>query len=801
MRKVLFAYFFLFALGYLFLDLHNSCYFTSADPEKNPEVLLEWLNSSRACVRSKAAFDLQNVWPLVKEAVPRLVELTKDPDDSVRWRSIAALGYIGVFTDEVKSAIYQAINDSNEITRVNTIFALSRMGYVPVENRDSLKPISDYRQGEKEFRVLLQGLKDPSNKVVYKTLIHLNSKQITDNSKELKAEFEDAILKLTKSSDPQIKGFALASYSKILDPEKIKSITKDYQTQLSDLQNSADPMMKRSAESAVALMEGKNYPILLQMKPEAAEKAEKNCKADSVKNSMDCHLYAELLLYRNQSDEAYKYLEMACPPNSTIASLSCEKLGDRERAKGNRSAAKSFYRRVAEIKGIRMDSPIKLGDMSKEEGDKKEACYWYMLGCAYKNEKACVSASACEGIEDLKKAKAFAAQTDYKIGQENFKAAEEARKNGKNEEARKLLEKSHENNFVLSTLELSRYWRRRGENEKAKSLLASRCNGLNHLPCINLGNIYEEERKFEKAREYYNLACLDNRDSCTDYLENMEARLGNREAAKKYLNLQCNEGWAHSKDRACETLKVLSNPTIAPEQLKVSCEKGSSTDCNSLGEIYKKQIEPDKALRYYKIPCDRENSVSACSGYTRYLLELYRWDEYKKKINELCLKNSVNCLQKATLLERLSDWKGALLEYQKFCLVEKSKLACSKMRRMIDGLYSIEDQKKIYSEYCDTKNDITSCIARGLIFGRESDPDNQKRYLTKAAEIAARLCQSSDAEACAVQGLILCATNDSQKGTVMFKNACKLNSRLCGRESNCANALSYMNESYTQNWN
>ena len=97
--------------------------------EREVSELLTELDSPRVCVRSQAALDLQKVGRNGAPAVPRLVELLKDKDDSVRWRSVAAIGHIGAWDDRSISAVCSAFDDPNETVRLNTLFALGILPY------------------------------------------------------------------------------------------------------------------------------------------------------------------------------------------------------------------------------------------------------------------------------------------------------------------------------------------------------------------------------------------------------------------------------------------------------------------------------------------------------------------------------------------------------------------------------------------------------------------------------------------------------------------------------------------------
>ena len=87
------------------------------------------LRSEISCVRSLAAYQVQQIGKPAADLVPRLIELTSDEDASVRWRSVAALGYVGVKSDSVEKALITALGDSNPNAVVNAMFSLTELQY------------------------------------------------------------------------------------------------------------------------------------------------------------------------------------------------------------------------------------------------------------------------------------------------------------------------------------------------------------------------------------------------------------------------------------------------------------------------------------------------------------------------------------------------------------------------------------------------------------------------------------------------------------------------------------------------
>jgi hypothetical protein len=88
-------------------------------------VLVDELQSLHACVRSAAALDLQQIGKSGELAIPYLVKTAEDKDDSVRWRSVAALGHIGVARPEIKETALRHLKDSSQTAVYNSVFTLT----------------------------------------------------------------------------------------------------------------------------------------------------------------------------------------------------------------------------------------------------------------------------------------------------------------------------------------------------------------------------------------------------------------------------------------------------------------------------------------------------------------------------------------------------------------------------------------------------------------------------------------------------------------------------------------------------
>lgn len=87
-----------------------------------PDLVSE-LDSSFACKRSIAAFQLQKLGPSAEPALPNLISLVSDTDASVRWRAIAAVGHIRKSSPEVLEGIAHALKDNHPTVLHNALFA------------------------------------------------------------------------------------------------------------------------------------------------------------------------------------------------------------------------------------------------------------------------------------------------------------------------------------------------------------------------------------------------------------------------------------------------------------------------------------------------------------------------------------------------------------------------------------------------------------------------------------------------------------------------------------------------------
>lgn len=197
--------------------------------------LLEELNSDKLCIRSQAAFDIQSQGKKGEPAVTRLIELLNDEEPSVRWRSIAALGYIGLFNEQINDVIFNALNDPNEHVRYNALFAMFRMGYQPPLNQnEKLVPIENYKYTDKNFEAFLQGLNDSVPRNQYKALLHLDMLQVINNGDKYRETLRTKFFELLNSPDDQVKTMAFFRIHDLLGEEDTKKLIPDYASKFTE---------------------------------------------------------------------------------------------------------------------------------------------------------------------------------------------------------------------------------------------------------------------------------------------------------------------------------------------------------------------------------------------------------------------------------------------------------------------------------------------------------------------------------------------------------------------------------------
>lgn len=213
----------------------NICTVRNTDISHNIGILQNELNSAQPCIKSKAAFEIQALGIKGKAATGKLLVLLSDNDPSVRWRSIAALGYIGVFTEEIKEKIYLALKDQNEHVRYNAIFAMFRMRFQPSEIKDGeLIPIAGYHFSDKDLEAYYVGLEDTVPNNQYKALLHLDPTLINKEETYYRTKYEKKFIELLESKDIKVKSMALFRLTDLIGEEKAKKQIPLYDLKLKE---------------------------------------------------------------------------------------------------------------------------------------------------------------------------------------------------------------------------------------------------------------------------------------------------------------------------------------------------------------------------------------------------------------------------------------------------------------------------------------------------------------------------------------------------------------------------------------
>lgn len=774
--------------------LHNRCYFIDPRPESDIAKIVLDLSSSRVCARSKAALDVQRLGPAGLPAVPRLVELLNDPDPSVRWRSVGALGHIGHFPPEVKEAVYRTVHDPNENARMNAIFAVSRMQFEFPSKGGSLRPIPNYRETERGLAVYLAALSDLNPGVAYKALLHLNTSQVNERGPEQHENFRAQLAKLSTSADANIGAMALLQLGSLLGADAAQAQIPGYKDKVSALASSTNGVVRQSAARMTAELEGKEYPVLLSMVPGSIEKYKADCDAGK---PFTCYYYGELLLYRGETEEAFRYFEKDCSPDGRSAGAGCEKLGDRFLAQGNRKDAEMMFKRVSTIYGTKQDAPVKLGDLSATDGDQDGACLWYLTACRNGNSKGCAKGRLCPGFSKVESALAARTRIDIEKGRADYLSAEEFRKKGDIQEALRRYAEAHGNGFVLASLQLAELLQKGDDGVGALRVLNEGCRLLEPLACLQLGMHYENHGEDDKAREYYNTACVSDHLACSSHLASLEARLGNREAAATHLRYICETAVDDRRKSPCETLEKWSTPPPKPADFLKSCQSGRDEDCTAAARASIAVLDHEHALEYYSIACNRRKTESSCRGLLDHLWYLRRFDDYRAKVAELCAGEKTACLREAALDEYLNNPRAALAVYEKLCSTDKMPLACNKMKRVIVNTRPLEGQKTFFATRCDETKDPSSCSALAAIFSREKNREKRDDYLKKALLLTEQPCNAGDFEHCVGRAAFQCALGDVQGGEEGLRRLCEKNPKACRLVDRCKNAMQEFEDDIT----
>lgn len=235
-----------------FYLLYETCVLFDLLNTNDVHILLKSLDSKIACERSKAAFAFQKLGDKAKIAVPKLLELLKDPDDSVRWRSVAALGYLCEFPVEVKKGIYALISDPNETVRYNTIFAMGRMNICEMPNRDDIK--TSYVENPDGFKAYLAALNDPVDNIVHKSLLHLDCQQVLKNGQEFLSRFKVKLKELSNSGNLYIKVLSINRLIKLYGVEESEMLVPDIRELLISASSSKEDEVRDFARESLDIL-------------------------------------------------------------------------------------------------------------------------------------------------------------------------------------------------------------------------------------------------------------------------------------------------------------------------------------------------------------------------------------------------------------------------------------------------------------------------------------------------------------------------------------------------------------------
>lgn len=781
----------LIAALFLAVTLNNKCYFASAAAETDLAKLQSSLESSRACARSKAALDLQKVGAEGLPAVPRLVQLLNDPVASVRWRSVAALGHIGHFPAEVREAVYAKIEDPDETVRLNTLFAVSRMGYLPPSDPGVVvAPNPDDRVNSEVFSVLLRGLSDRSTKVQYKALIHLIPQKIAKSGPKYLEEFKSLLTKLSDSSDSTVSAVSLSLLGHILGVQEVQKAIPNYKEKLIALRGAENEFARGSVEQMIALLDGKTYPFLLLTQKGSIELAKQRCDSGETATG-DCYLYGDVLRFHGDEVGALEYFEKDC--NGRSPGWGCEVLGNRAVANGNRTEGIKFYRLAAEVYMTQSPAILKLGDIYAAAGDQAEACHWYLRGCASRVEGACAKVEGCPDKDYVLQAKQ-PPLADRDAGQKAFTLGEEAERRGDIETALTHFKRGHELGGTFATLRLASLVARAGKSEEVERILIEGCDRLEPIICLRLGSVYADRGDYANAERAYKRGCVLDRVACSDSLAEFEKRRGNREGYARALKFSCENASGDARRAACEALSKLSDDTTIADSQIQSCNGGNPSDCRAVAQSYLAKLDNERAVEFQRRACEIDKSDFNCRGLFDTLWDLRRWDEYRKLGAALCPSDPLACLREAGLDAHLGETARALSGYETYCVLHKSREACSRMHRLAVDTRSAEELKVLFGRLCDGAREILSCGAMAALHAREDDSAKRDEYLEKATEFADAECVAGDSEACAGKGFFQCAAGWEREGKATIQKLCETSPRYCRFVEACPKAMAELME-------
>ncbi len=208
-------------------------------------LLVKDLQSFHACVRSAAALDLQSV-PNIEAAIPHLLKTAEDRDDSVRWRSVAALGHSGLEWPQIKATAIRHLKDSNQTAVYNSIFALKK--FPSTESLLAISEVLNHPWEEVRSRAALDiawMIDRERDKDIMPTLIARTEALTKDPVEKVRARARKTLAILQDDTIPIPTSSADAWQSAIEEP-RLKEPTESYTPDAQFFLREFEHVLKRS---------------------------------------------------------------------------------------------------------------------------------------------------------------------------------------------------------------------------------------------------------------------------------------------------------------------------------------------------------------------------------------------------------------------------------------------------------------------------------------------------------------------------------------------------------------------------
>ncbi len=779
---------------------HTICIERSKEVVMDVDTLVDELDSSLSCVRSRAAFDLQKVGGKGKPAIPRLLSLLDDPIDSIRWRSVAALGHIGSWDETTKARVYTMIEDPNKTTRLNTLFAISRMRYdLAADGRRpdyyNPKPLS-----ADALMVFRRALDDPIPKVVVKSMLHFDPKELENLDPSSKEEYIKKIKSLLKSRHEEVRLNAMLTLARTLPTDEMRTVLPDYLAQLRSYTKSDDRFLRIRALRAVARSEGKTLPLLMDGAEGQTEAFKRRCmkRAQEFDPMSSCFHLGQLYEYQGDKKRAYAYYEQSCAkaPGDRVAG--CEKLGDRALAAGNTTLAQDYYERSAQVYGTRSDALPKLASLLMQKGEHENACFWLVLSCGNKNENACKRAATCPDLEQALAARKKAKNRDAKASVAMTNKAHKLKRSGNLEAAIGMLEESWSKGNGFAVTSLSDMYVEVGRTKDALTLLENACHSMEPLSCSWLGRLYSQQGMTKAAEAAYKRECNINRSGCGESLAYFYATQGKADKAREEYRLLCNLTIGERQKEYCEKAKKQAIPVDAA-QLENDCLSNDYTACRKLRALYEKNLAHEKTVALDKRLCEADRKYWSCRNYLGSLLSLGKQSEHDEFLASFCPdgidSGSIDaCLALARRNKVLGRHLDALELEQAACLKYRKESYCRRMRKTARLHLKDAEYRSLLSRLCETESHATSCLT--LALRDDAQPQAVSDALQLLLKEVNKECLSGEPHACSEEGIVRCALGQKVHGRALLLGACKLLKNGCPPEINCDNAMALVKERF-----